>query len=97
MCTARSLKGTCFLGRLNCHAFGAGRSAWLVWLQGLLVISTTPQLDPLAHQAGVAQLGRAMAAGEAEVDAALRRANELYEATAARRMQEARRGRETPC
>ncbi len=41
-------------------------------------------------QAGVARLGRAMAAGEAEVDTALRRAGELHEATAARRAQEAR-------
>ena len=46
-----------------------------------------------ARQAGVAQLGRAMAAGEAEVDAALRRANELHEATAVRRTQEARHDR----
>lgn len=50
-----------------------------------------PIETPPARQAGVAQLGRAMAAGEAEVDAALRRANELHEATAARRTQEARR------
>lgn len=38
----------------------------------------------------MARLGRAMAAGEAEVDAALRRASELHEATAARRTVEAR-------
>ncbi len=44
----------------------------------------------LRAQAGVARLGRAMAAGEAEVDTALRRAGELHEATAARRAQEAR-------